>query len=51
MKVTGEKNGQRINPRIFNNCKYICSQHKSPDIYKTNANSHKNKKIMSVVQS
>ena len=31
-----------INPRRrYNNCKYICTQHKSTSIYKANANSHK----------
>ena len=37
--VTREKrtlyNDQRINPRrIFNNCKYTCTQHRNPSIYK-----------------
>ena len=34
-------NDQRINPRRYNNCKYICAQHRSTSIYKVNANSHK----------
>ena len=31
----------KINPRRGYNCKYICTQHKSSSIYKTNANSYK----------
>ena len=35
-------NDQGINPRRrYNNCEYICSQHRSTSIYKANANSHK----------
>ena len=30
-----------INPRRYNNCKYVCTQHRSTSIYKPNANSHK----------
>ena len=35
-------NDQGINPRRrYNSCKYLCTQHRSTSIYKTNANSHK----------
>ena len=34
-------NGQRINPRRrYNNCKYICTEHRSTAICKTNANKY-----------
>ena len=33
---------QGINPRRrYNNCKYLCTQHRSTSIHKANANSHK----------
>ena len=32
---------QRANPRRYNNCKYICTQHMSTSIYKATANGHK----------
>ena len=31
-------NDQRINPRRYNNYKYICTQHRNTAIYKANAN-------------
>ena len=34
-------NDQGFNPRIYNNCKYICTQHRSTTLYKATANSHK----------
>ena len=35
-------NDQGINPgRRYNNCKYLCTQHRSTSIHKANANSHK----------
>ena len=35
-------NDQGINPRgRYNNCKYLCTQHRSTSIHKVNANSHK----------
>ena len=35
-------NDQGINPRRrHNNCKYLCTQHRSTSIHKANANSHK----------
>ena len=34
-------NDQGINPRRYNNCKYLCTQHRSTSILKANANSHK----------
>ena len=35
-------NDQGINPRRrYNNCKYLCTQHRSSSIHKVNANSHK----------
>ena len=35
-------NDQGINPRRrYDNCKYLCTQHKSTSIHKANANSHK----------
>ena len=34
-------NDQGINPRRYNNCKYICTQHRSTSIYKANNNRHK----------
>ena len=34
-------NHQGVNPRRYNNCKYICTQHRSTSIYKANTNSHK----------
>ena len=35
-------NDQGINPRRrYNNCKYLCTQHRSTSIYKANTNSHK----------
>ena len=34
-------NDQRINPRRrYNNCKYICTQHRSTSIHKVNANKY-----------
>jgi len=33
-------NDQRINPRRYNNYKYICTQHRSTTICKTNANKY-----------
>ena len=33
-------NDQRINPRRYNNYKYICTQHRSTTIWKANANKH-----------
>ena len=33
-------NDQRINPRRYNNYKYICTQHRSTAICKTNANKY-----------
>ena len=33
-------NNQRINPRRYNNYKYICTQHKSTSIHKSNANKY-----------
>ena len=36
------QNDQWINPRRrYNNCKYLCTQHRSASIHKANANSHK----------
>ena len=36
---------QGVNPRRrFNNCKYICRQHRSTSVHKGNDNSHKKKK-------
>ena len=34
-------NDQRINPRRYNNCKYIRTQHRSTTIHKAHANNHK----------
>lgn len=35
-------NDQRINPRTrYSNCRYICTQHRIPSIYKTTANNLK----------
>jgi len=34
-------NDQRINPRRYNKYKYICTQHRSTTICKTNANKYK----------
>ena len=35
-------NDQGINPRRrYNNCKYLCTQHRSTSIHKANTNSHK----------
>ena len=31
-------NEQRINPRRYNNCKYICPQHRLTSLYKSTAN-------------
>ena len=28
-------------PRRYNNCKYLCTQHRSTSVHKANANSHK----------
>ena len=40
--ITRDKEGHYINPRKrYNNCKYLCTQHRSTSIHKTNANSHK----------
>ena len=42
--VTRDKEGhndQGINPKRYNNCKYICSQCRSTSIYKANTKSHK----------
>ena len=37
-------NDQEINPRgRHNNCKYLCTQHRSTSIHKTNSNRHKRK--------
>ena len=37
-----KKTDQRINPRRrYNNCKYICTQHRRTTIYKTTDDSHK----------
>ena len=36
------RNGKGINPRRrYNNCKYICTQHRSTSIYKANIDGHK----------
>ena len=36
------QNDQEINPRRkYNNCKYLCTQHRSTSIHKAKANSHK----------
>ena len=34
-------NDQGINPRRYNNYKYICMKNKNTSIYKANTNSHK----------
>ena len=45
--ITRDKEGhyimdQGINPRRrYNNCKYLCTQHRSTSIHKANTNSHK----------
>ena len=44
--ITRDKEGHHvqegINPRRrYNNCKYLCTQHRSTSIHKANANSHK----------
>ena len=44
--ITRDKEGhytiaQGINPRRYNNCKYLCTQNRSTSIYKAKANSHK----------
>ena len=42
--ITGDKDGHyiMINPRgRHNNCKYLCTQHRSTSIHKTNTNRHK----------
>ena len=44
--VTRDKGGhyimiKGINPRRYNNCKHICTQHRSTSIYKANTNRHK----------
>ena len=44
--ITGDKDGHyiMINPRgRHNNCKYLCTQHRSTSIQKTNTNRHKRK--------
>ena len=39
---TGSSPLHRINPRRgYNNCKYLCTKHRSTSIHKANANSHK----------
>ena len=46
-KITRDKEGhyiidQEINPRgRHNNCKYLCTQHRSTSIHRTNTNRHK----------
>ena len=40
MKRRTLHNDQRINPRRYNNYKYICTQHRSTAIRKTNANKY-----------
>ena len=44
--ATRDKEGHYLmipgeNPRIYNNYKYVCTQHRSITIYKATANSHK----------
>ena len=42
--ITRDKEGHyiMINPRRrYNNCKYLCTQHRSTSIHKANTNSHK----------
>ena len=34
-------NDQGTNPGRYNNCKYLCTQHRSTSIHKANTNSHK----------
>ena len=34
-------NEQGIDPRRYNNCKYLCTQQRSSSIHKANTNSHK----------
>ena len=38
-------NDQGMSPRIYNNYKYLCIQHRSPSVYKINANSHKRESL------
>ena len=44
--ITRDKDGhyindQGINPRRYNNCKYLCTQHRNTSTHKASANSHK----------
>ena len=42
IKNTRDKEGQGINARgRHKNCKYLCTQHRSASIHKTNSNRHK----------